>query len=162
MIPLRVEPVFARDASVVPEADDEALIRGVVAFVRAAETALPPDQRAERFELFAPLHAMLLAHCAEASPGATAFVDALARACFRPRHLWQDLGATGREEVSRLMLTCLPALYHANVRNLRWKRHLFLQLGERLGREDLRPPKCDGCGDFEFCFGAPAPVNAAR
>lgn len=65
----------------------------------------------------------------------------------------QDLGARGRAEVSHLIRWAFPGLHAGNTRNLRWKRHLFLVLGERSGQADMRPPKCDGCGDFAVGFG---------
>ena len=62
-------------------------------------------------------------------------------------------------QVTRLMRLSFPTLHDANERNLRWKRHLFLCLGESLGRPGLRPPKCDDCGDFAVCMGAEAPAT---
>jgi hypothetical protein len=113
---------------------------------------------AEEHELLAPLRDLLIEHRAAPDPVLTLLANVLAVACFGSRHLWEDLGANGREEVSRLMLLGFPALHDANHRSLRWKRHLFLVLGERLGREDLRPPKCDDCDQFDVCFGDTASV----
>jgi nitrogen fixation protein NifQ len=89
----------------------------------------------------------------------TVLSNVLAWACFGSHHLWQDLGATGRDEVSRLLEVGFPALFASNTRNLKWKRHLFLVLGEQLGREDLRPPRCDDCDNYAACFGGPAPTS---
>lgn len=120
----------------------------------AAWDALRPGTVDAPPPLLMPLRGLLLAHRADASPALVVLTNALACACFGGYHLWQDLGATGRDEVSGLLRAGFPALYHGNVHNLRWKRHLFLQLGAQLGREDLRPPKCDGCDDYELCYGA--------
>ncbi len=77
---------------------------------------------------------------------------AIAAASFGSRHLWQDLGLPGREVVSKLMQTYFTELDARNIHNWKWKRFLFAELGLRLGKPDLRPPKCTHCGDFHVCF----------
>lgn len=105
--------------------------------------------------LLRPLHDLLLAHRSSADQAITVLANVLASACFGSHHLWEDLGATGRDEVSCLMQLGFSALHESNHRNLRWKRHLFLVLGDHLGKKDLRPPKCDHCDGYEACFGSP-------
>jgi len=124
-----------------------------------------PPSAADPAELLLPLRHLLLAH--RARTGEPAFVvlaNVLACACFGSHHLWQDLGAAGRADVSRLMQVAFPGLHDSNIHNLRWKRHLFMQLGDLLGRDGLRPPKCGDCGDYAVCFGVvePAATPAAR
>lgn len=80
---------------------------------------------------------------------------AIASACFGHRHLWQDLGLRGREEVSQLLAERFCGLFSRNTQNLKWKRFLFLELGLRLGRPDLMPPACDGCDNYRSCFPLP-------
>ena len=65
----------------------------------------------------------------------------------------EGLGLTGRDDVTLILRTGFPRVWASNERNLRWKRHLFLMLGDSLGATDLRPPKCDRCADFDHCFG---------
>lgn len=86
----------------------------------------------------------------------------IASAAFGARHLWQDLGADGRPEVSALMHGHFRSLAERNVRNLKWKHHLFLCLGERLGQPELRPPRCDGCDEHAVCFPAEQGVVTLR
>ena len=43
-------------------------------------------------------------------------------------------------------------LAELNVRNLKWKHHLFNCLGAEMGMPDLRPPRCDGCEEQRICF----------
>lgn len=86
------------------------------------------------------------------APWTRLMAGAIACAAFGARHLWQDLGAAGRPEVSGLMTRHFASLAERNVRNLKWKHHLFLCLGERLGDADLRPPRCDGCDEQAVCF----------
>ena len=62
-----------------------------------------------------------------------------------------------------LFLMVQGALAAGNERYLKWKRYLFLTLGQRLGEVDLRPPKCGRCDEFAKCFAdgpppAPGPV----
>lgn len=138
------------DAAFAALADRE-LIQRVIARARGHTSGDPA---------FAPLRAMLLAQRVQASEELEELAHAIAVACMGGHHLWQDLGCSGRAEVSRLMELGFPALFAANVHDLRWKRHLFLCLGQHLGRPGMRPPKCDHCGDFASCMGAPAPPPA--
>lgn len=112
--------------------------------------------------LLAPLHRMLLDERAVADVPHAQLAAWLASACFGGRHLWQDLGVASRAEVSRLMHLAFPALSAANTLDLRWKRHLFACLGWLSGEAELRPPKCDRCGDFATCMGAPLPAAAGE
>lgn len=107
--------------------------------------------------LFAPLAELLLAQRAPglAERPARWLAHALAAAGFGSRHLWQDLGLSGRAEVSRLMWLCFPALARQNTADLKWKRFLFLALGKQLGQPDLIPPHCTRCDEHAACFGSP-------
>lgn len=113
--------------------------------------------------LFAPLAELLLAHRAPglAERPARWLAHALAAAGFGTRHLWQDLGLSGRAEVSRLMRLCFPALARQNTADLRWKRFLFLALGKQLGRPGLIPPHCARCDEYAACFGSPPAADSA-
>lgn len=95
---------------------------------------------------------MLHAALARTEPPWPDALLALASACFGRQHLWQDLGLDGRAQVSLLLRQGFPTLHASNVRDLKWKRHLFLVLGMQRGEVDLRPPKCDGCDHFAQCF----------
>jgi len=114
--------------------------------------------------LFAPLTELLLAQRAPglAERPARWLAHALAAASFGSRHLWQDLGLSGRAEVSRLMQLCFPALAQQNTADLKWKRFLFLALGEQLGRPGLMPPHCTRCDEYAACFGAPPATDGAQ
>lgn len=112
--------------------------------------------------LLIPLHELLLAHRSVTDPAITVLATVLASACLGSHHLWQDLGAASRDDVSRLLWLGFPALHDSNHRQLRWKRHLFLVLGEQLGQADLHPPKCEHCDHHDHCFGSPAPGDATN
>jgi nitrogen fixation protein NifQ len=109
--------------------------------------------------LLGPFYRFLLDHRAAKDAPHARIAGWLASACMGGHHLWQDLGLSERPQVTRLMQLAFPALHDANLLNLRWKRHLFLCLGEALGRVGLRPPKCDDCGDFAVCMGVEAPMT---
>jgi len=64
--------------------------------------------------------------------------------------------------VSRLVRLGFPALAKQNTADLKWKRFLFLALGEQLGRPGLTPPHCDGCDGYAACFGTARPAGTAR
>ncbi len=76
----------------------------------------------------------------------------ISAACYGSRHLWEDIGLTGRPEVTCLLETHFPDVARRNVQNYKWKKFLFVELGNSLGLDDLRPPKCDGCDQFGVCF----------
>ena len=146
---------------------DEQLLQRVVQHFQAAvvEGSLPSLRAAQGIEVapqewqwLLPLHRLLLAHLAAPAPDLLA--EVFACACMGSHHLWQDLGLSGRDDVSRLMQLAFPALFQANQHNLRWKRHLFLCLGQSLDLSGLKPPKCDQCELFASCMGSPAPAMA--
>ncbi|WP_025917434.1 nitrogen fixation protein NifQ [Herminiimonas sp. CN] len=77
---------------------------------------------------------------------------AIAAASLGSRHLWQDLGLTGRDALSRLLAQYFAPLYRRNTHNLKWKRFLFAELGALQGRHHLQPPKCHHYAEFPVCF----------
>lgn len=144
-------PLEARDLGFDPE-ECAALLEGLGDdFSRGglsqAEAAPAP--------LLQPLVALLWDHRASDDAWTRLMAGAIGSACFGRHHLWQDLDVSGRSEVSGLLKRHFPELAAGNTRGLRWKRYFFLRLGERLGIEDLAPPRCDGCDDFEVCFPPP-------
>lgn len=120
----------------------------------SAPLTAAPAHEAEAPELLTPLLDLIWTHRARGDAATRLIAGTLAYACFGRRHLWQDLGLQGRAEVSRLLLRYAPALAAGNTRGIRWKRYLFERLGTQLGRPGLRPPYCEGCENFDLCFGA--------
>ena len=116
--------------------------------VRLARTGPP-------LRLLTPLVALSWAHRTSDAAPTRLMAGAVACGCFGERHLWQDLGLSARNDVSVLLPCHLAALAAANTRLLRWKRYLFLRLGEERGVRHLAPPCCDGCDDFHLCFPPP-------
>lgn len=77
---------------------------------------------------------------------------ALAAGCFGDRHLWQELGLSGRQDVSRLIAINFPELFDKNTSDMKWKQFL---LTECLGKDkclEMLLPACQGCDEFTMCF----------
>jgi nitrogen fixation protein NifQ len=102
--------------------------------------------------MLSPLIALLWSHRSGDAPWTRLMAGTIASAAFGARHLWQDLGAAGRPEVTALMERHFRSLAQRNLRNLKWKHHLFQCLGAQVGLPDLRPPRCDGCEEQPLCF----------
>ena len=101
------------------------------------------------------LNSMLWTYRADDGDITRLTLAAVASACFGSRHLWEDLGLNGREDVSALLQRHCPGLAASNAEGVRWKRYLFQRLGEELGlRGELRPPGCTAREDAAVSFGA--------
>lgn len=123
--------------------------------VSAAGDSAPPT--------FHGLVALLTAHGVATTDAARTgwLAHAIAAACHGERHLWQDLGMAGREDVSHLLETCFRPLFLRNTQNLKWKRFLFAELGKAQGKPDLRPPGCSECDHLPICF-PPSATGGAK
>lgn len=80
-------------------------------------------------------HANWLAHC-------------IAAAATGSRHLWEDLGVSGRDDVSSLFQQYFEPLFLRNTADLKWKRFLFDELG-------THAPDCTRCEKYPVCFPQP-------
>lgn len=76
----------------------------------------------------------------------------IAAACFGSRNLWEDLDLNGLAAVSTLMRCYFKPLYDLNVRTLKWKHFLFMELGLQRGQPGPRPPTCERCENYSLCF----------
>lgn len=70
-----------------------------------------------------------------------------------PRHLWQDLGLSQRDELGRLMRERFPRLAERNVNHMKWKKFFYRSLCEMEGFVLCAAPTCRECSDFHDCFG---------
>jgi len=107
-------------------------------------------------QTFTDLDALIFSHRAEDREEQLAdwLARAIAAASFGGRHLWQDLGVSGRDEVSLLLDTYFPSLYRRNTNDLKWKKFLYVELGEHLGSPGIQAPKCHHCDQFRICYPA--------
>lgn len=77
---------------------------------------------------------------------------AIACACFGKRHLWQDLGLQGKEELSRLLASRFPKLYRHNFSDLDWNSFIFQELGQHLEIPNFIPSGDDKWMHFQLCL----------
>lgn len=95
----------------------------------------------------------LLAHRACEFRSELLIANIVATACAGSDHLWQDLGFTSRDELSRLMWINFPALARANTGDMKWKKFLYRQLCASDGTYVCPAPSCGICKDYAKCFG---------
>ena len=95
----------------------------------------------------------LLDHRADEQPSRAGWPQILAAACAGRDHLWQDLGLTGRHELSQLIALNFPALAQANDGDMKWKKFIYRQLCAREGIYVCPAPSCQTCHDRPACFG---------
>ena len=79
---------------------------------------------------------------------------ALACGCFGRTHLWQDMGLSGRDDVSRLLRQTFEPVFLANTTDMKWKKFFYHRVCERLDLHPCPEPSCDGCDQFANCHGA--------
>lgn len=84
---------------------------------------------------------------------------ALACGCFGRTHLWQDMGLSGREDVSKLLSLAFEPVFRANTTDMKWKKFFYHQVCERLDLHPCPEPSCSGCDHFADCHGAEARVD---
>lgn len=86
-------------------------------------------------------------------PAALWLAAMVARRSLEPNHLWQDLGLSGRGDLSRLLHRHFQPLAARNVRDMKWKKFFYRQMCEDEGVLICKSPVCDTCSDFAGCFG---------
>lgn len=115
---------------------------------------LPAAQRdAVTIPEFEDLQKLLLDHRANEHDSERWITDILATACAGADHLWQDLGFTSRDELTRLMWFNFPQLAGANTGDMKWKKFLYRQFCSREGIYVCPAPSCGVCKDYAKCFG---------
>ncbi len=78
----------------------------------------------------------------------------VARRSLGSNHLWQDLGLTGRADLSGLMRRHFLGLAELNHRDMKWKKFFYRELCQREGVVICKSPNCEVCTDAALCFGA--------
>ena len=99
------------------------------------------------------LQKLLLDHRANARASECWIADIVATACAGRDHLWQDLGLSSRDELSRLMWSNFPELARANSGDMKWKKFIYRQLCSREGIYLCPAPSCGECQEHAKCFG---------
>lgn len=101
----------------------------------------------------ADLLALLLEYRSGKDASEQWMAEIVTAACMASDHLWQDLGLSSREYLSRLMTANFPELAAKNIHDMKWKKFLYKQLCEREGINACRAPSCEYCADYLKCFG---------
>ncbi|QRQ84230.1 nitrogen fixation protein NifQ [Cupriavidus oxalaticus] len=87
---------------------------------------------------------------------------ALACGCFGRTHLWQDMGLSGREDVSGLLRAMFEPVFLANTTDMKWKKFFYHRVCERLDLHPCPEPSCSGCDQFANCHGPEPGLDQAQ
>ncbi|MBL0166543.1 MAG: nitrogen fixation protein NifQ [Propionivibrio sp.] len=102
---------------------------------------------------FEDLQKLLLEHRAGERDSECWMADIVATGCAGADHLWQDLGLTCRDELTRLMWVNFPALAQDNNADMKWKKFLYRRFCSNEGIYVCPAPSCGKCMDYARCFG---------
>jgi len=80
------------------------------------------------------------------------FAKIIATSALGENHLWQDLGLTGREDVSCLLKLFFTKLYAKNT-GMKWKKFFYKQLCDMEEIKVCKAPSCSVCDHYSNCFG---------
>jgi len=83
---------------------------------------------------------------------------ALASGCFGGGHLWEDMGLSGRDDVSRLLGEHFSPVFIANTADMKWKKFFYHRVCARLDLHPCPEPSCSRCDHYASCHGAELPV----
>ena len=100
------------------------------------------------------LRALLLDHRSRGLIEEEWLAHIVARRSLAANHLWQDLGLTGRADLSGLMRRHFGPLAAANGDDMKWKKFFYRELCRREGIVVCKSPRCEDCVDSIVCFGA--------
>lgn len=107
----------------------------------------PPEPHAALVNL------MLAGRSPQANPQHAEWLAyAIAAAASGSRHLWEDLGVSGREDVSALLRRYFEPLFLRNTADLKWKHFLFAELANVAGHDSSHDPDCTRCSKQQRCF----------
>lgn len=87
---------------------------------------------------------------------------ALASGCFGHTHLWQDMGLSGRNDVTALLHQVFTPVHDANTTDMKWKKFFYHRVCERLDLHPCPEPSCEGCDHYVQCHGAEAPIHVIQ
>lgn len=105
------------------------------------------------------LKRLLLSHRSSGAAETTWFANMIAVGALGEDHLWQDLGLTGRKDVSYILKTYFTGLFNKNTGNMKWKKFFYKQLCDLEDINVCKAPSCSVCDHYSDCFG---PEDAER
>jgi nitrogen fixation protein NifQ len=132
-------------------------------FPEEAELSAGLGEDAGEDELEEPdLRALLIEHGSRGAREETWLAAIVARRSLGANHLWQDLGLSSRDDLSRLLLRHFRPLAARNSGDMKWKKFFYRALCERDGALVCKAPNCAVCDDASLCFGGEAGEPLAR
>ncbi|WP_319526252.1 nitrogen fixation protein NifQ [uncultured Desulfosarcina sp.] len=105
------------------------------------------------------LKGLLLCHRSSGAAETTWFANMIAVGALGEDHLWQDLGLTGRKDVSYILKTYFTDLFNKNTGDMKWKKFFYKQLCDLEDIKVCKAPSCSVCDNYSDCFG---PEDAER
>jgi len=99
------------------------------------------------------LKSLLLSHRSSDSDEAIWFANMIAVGALGEDHLWQDLGVSGREDVSLILKKYFTDLFNKNTGNMKWKKFFYKQLCDLEEIKVCKAPSCSVCSHYANCFG---------
>lgn len=90
------------------------------------------------------------------------FANMIAVSSLGEDHLWQDLGVTGRADVSYILKTYFTDLFLKNDKDMKWKKFFYKQLCDMEEIKVCKAPSCSVCDHYEKCFGPEEAENWTR
>lgn len=108
------------------------------------------------------LKGLLLSHRSSNSVETFWLASMIAVGALGENHLWQDLGLSGREDVSFILKNYFTDLFNKNTGDMKWKKFFYKQLCDLDDINVCKAPSCSVCSHFFDCFGPEeAQQNAA-
>lgn len=102
------------------------------------------------------LRALLIGHGSRGAPEEAWLAAIVARRSLGANHLWQDLGLSGRGDLSRLLDRHFHPIAVRNTGDMKWKKFFYRELCQLDGALVCKAPNCAVCDDVSLCFGGEA------
>ncbi len=103
---------------------------------------------------------LLMENAADQSSATLKVAARIANATQQQGHLWEAMQLDNREEFETLLQAHFPDIAKSNSQQVRWKKWIYQHLAARTGQQ-LTPPLCHQCFDYEHCYPA-GPINSTR
>lgn len=99
------------------------------------------------------LRDLLLSHRSSTAKEPVWLANMIAVGALGEDHLWQDLGLSGREDVSFILKTHFTDLFNKNTGDMKWKKFFYKQLCDLDEIKVCKAPSCSVCSHYSNCFG---------
>ena len=99
------------------------------------------------------LRELLLSHRSSGAEETIWFAKMISVGALGENHLWQDLGLSGRKDVSFILKNYFAHLFNKNTGNMKWKKFFYKQLCDMEDIKVCKAPSCSVCSHHSDCFG---------